>query len=330
VRASDYSTERLKSVIAQQFREAGFNWRAYERIKPRPGVWIRPPLFSTLLMGAQQMQGYLAIPTHLGADELLDIYERFISGFMYSKNYWDADADQWLRRELRMQYPIARSLFTPSNVGRLRAAHHAHLVQFAALVSYNYSVDFEHGPDTFVARLTRNAAQFGVREGKLVSNAAGKWGREVTPARLAGGHDALVHAVRGEAEVFAGTLFEVMRAWLDENAPRLGELGQALGLGLRILRWRSPGVPVEFWKLVSREFSTEALAAACGDARHFNYQRDPFNFLKELFTPHFISLGDFADLFGHPHQRVTTPVSPTLRQKWERAINSLDPGKGMT
>lgn len=328
--SEDYSKKALVSNLADLFREVGFNWRAYERIKPRPAVWVRPPLFTDLCLGAQDMQGYLGVQVRLGIDEMLDVYERFISGYLYTKNYWDVEADQWLRRQLNMLPAVARSLFTPSKVGSLRTAHQANLVQLAAVVAYNYQVDYEHGPDSFVVRALRNAAEFGVRDGRVVSNAALKWGHRMPSVKLGKGHNKLVLAVRGEGEVFPATLFEVMRAWLEENTERLGERGRAMGLGLQILRWRMPTAPAKFWRLVSREFGKEALASACRDARHFDEHHDPIIFLREIFTPHFITPSDFADLFGNPHQRVTTPVPQALRQKWGRAINSLDPGKETT
>lgn len=317
----------LAARVAEHLREAGCNWRTsaparQEMVPPVP--WHRPPLFSDAMLGDEPIQDYLGVRCGLAVDQMLDVYERFIAGYLLTRNYADTDSVEWLRRELKLNWQMAKSLFTPASNAKGWCLN---LAQFAALVAYNHRTGIEHGSQTLVVTAPRSGARFGVQRGQPISN----FDTHLYVGELpkTPGRDRLAYGEMGEPDMSPGTLLDVIKTWLLLNAERVGPaVGEAIYIGLHVLYWRSwsPAAPVELQMLVSYERSAEALAEACKDALRFDEFRDPYNRLKEIFTPHFLTQKDFSELFN-PHQRVTTPVPPGIRQKWERAIKSLLPGE---
>jgi hypothetical protein len=212
-------------------------------------------------------------------------------------------------------------------VGERRLGLHLNLIEFAALVAYNNTVHFEHSPDTFTVFTVKEGLKFGVSGGRLVSNL--RRARREIPCRGLKVMPRLIGYDRREHEPLEeASLFDVLRGWLDRHSERLGEFGKALGLGLQSLWWRVPPgvVPGRLRLLAAYEYSAEALSAACEQARRYDSFDGPIAILKELFHPKFVTMREFAEMFGDPHRRVTTPVPASVRQKWDQAINSLDPG----
>lgn len=324
------SRQALVERLYEHFYDAGFDYRAAKAVKAEPCRWLRPPLYTRLKLAGEPMQPYLAVPVAGTPDALCDVYERFIGGFLYSKQLHDTDSDTWLAGALGLGRYEARCLFARPQFNHERLGLHQHLVQFAALVGYNHPASVEKGNETFVVVSERDGLQFGVRDGRLVSNLRRE--RRQIPVRfLASGTGSLADLTRGGYESNArSTLLDTLWRWTAANRARLGDTADALQLGLTILWWRMPAgaAPGGLRLLLCAEQSRPALQSACGKARQYESFEDPITTLKGLFVPGFVKPKEFAEMFGDPHQRVTTPVPASIRQKWDQAINSLDPGHG--
>lgn len=324
------SKQALVERLYEHFYAAGFDYRAAKATKAQPCRWMRPPLYTRLKLAGEPMQPYLSVPVVGTPDALCDVYERFIGGFLYSKQLNDTDAGTWLHDALGLGRYEARCLFARPQFNYERLGLHQNLVQFAALVGYNHPASVEKGNETFVVTSEREGLQFGVRNGRLVSNLRRE--RRQIPVRfLASGTGNLADLSRGEYESTARAgLLDTLWRWTAANRARLGDLADALQLGLTIVWWRSPPgwAPGGLRLLLCAEQSRTALSAACVTARQYDNFEDPVTTLKGLFVPGFVKPKEFAELFGDPHQRVTTPVPASIRQKWDQAINSLDPGYG--
>ncbi len=333
----------LPRLVAEHLKGVGFDYEASRTVEPRPCSWYRPPLVTDLKLSGAPLGEYLFVKVDRTVDELVDIYERFVAGFIYSRTEAKTEAmrrgerrgtrrrgmpsDRWLADALSIEYYMARTHFVRPVRGAERLGLHQNLVEFAALVAYNHPVHLEHGEDTFVAVSVRDGLSFGVRGGRLVSNLPRE--RRKIPVRgLANPGGRLVDLPRGMPEqTLEPLLYDTLRLWLEENQEKVGETAAALLLALTIMRWRSPyAIPGALRTLVSFERSRKALVQACAEARGFEHFDDPQKTLRELFVPHFITVQEFAEMFGNPYQRVALPLSDRTRQKWAQAINSLDPG----
>lgn len=319
----------LAQVLFEHFTYAGFNYNAAREIEPRSHLWLRPPLFTGLELGSEPLQQHLAVPSPLSADALVDVYERFIAGYLYTQAEGRGErkrlpSGKYLRKELGLPFYRGRMLFADPRPGRKRLDAHLNLVQFAALAAYSHRCHIEHGPDTFVAITVPDARQFGVRAGRLVSNLK-KPRREIPVRFLKNRAGNLVDLPRGEPEAFAGELaYDVLRQWLEQHRNRLGARGEALQLAVTLMRWSRPSLmPEPMRHLFGYERSQDALRAACSQARGYQRFDNPLVTLKELFVPHFVTAADFNDLFG---QKGITPLAGGQRLEWDQAINSLDPG----
>jgi hypothetical protein len=315
------SRKALIERLYAGFAQAGFDYREAERTRTHSCMWTRPPLFTTLELNGEPMQMYLNIPVIFRADEMTDIYDRFIAGFLFSNKFRRAHSDQWLRRKLKIQHYTGRSLFVRPKPHRVRFGLHMNLVQFAALVAYNHRAEIEEGPDTFVVTTPKTGYSFGVRGGRLVTNL--RRHREVICKGLSY-PSGLQHMRRGDLERDAEpTLFDTLKTWSAQNVQRLGQQALALHLGVEILRWRSTpgGVPGQLRLLTSYQHSTDALAKACADARQYESFASPLKALWDLFSP-FIGRRDFENQFGSHAQ---LPLPDGLKSRWDLAINTLDP-----
>jgi hypothetical protein len=321
----------LAQVLFEHFSRAGFDYTAARAIEPRRHSWPRPPLFTRLELGGEPLQRYLAVAAPHSADDLVDVYERFIAGYLYSRAEGRLErkvlpSGKYLRRELSIPFYPGRMLFADPGANRLRLDTHLNLVQFAALAAYNHGCHLEHGPDTFVAITVPDARVFGVRAGRLVSNLR-KPRREIPVRFLSNPEGNLVDLPRPALErSAAASAYDVLRQWLERNSERLGERGEALLLAVSILRWHRPSFPpTALGHLFGYERSGDALRAACESARGYDRFDEPLKQLKEIFTPLFASVSDFHELFGNPSQKLSKPLSANTRLKWDQAINSLDP-----
>jgi hypothetical protein len=336
----------LPYLVYEQMREAGFDFGAARATDTRPCLWVRPPLLTELELGGKRLQPHLSVQLRRSPEDLVDIYERFVGGFIYTRAETkpfesplvatphirgagrprSISSDRWFQRELVVKYHIARSLFVKPAPGALRLGLHMHLVQFAALVAYNHRCHLEHGESTFVAITVQEALQFGVRDGRLVSNLTSVR-REIPVRGLANPQGRLVDLPRGEPELNdEPNLYDTARCWLEANRRRLGKTGQALELAVNILRWHSPrAVPGMLRLLVSFERSRKALTETCAEARGYERFDDPMTTLRTMFVPHFVTSSEFARLFGNPYYQVALPLSERVRQRWDQALNELDP-----
>jgi hypothetical protein len=77
--------------------------------------------------------------------------------------------------------------------------------------------------------------------------------------------------------------------------------------------------------LVSFERSRKALTETCAEARGYERFDDPMTTLRTMFVPHFVTSSEFARLFGNPYYQVALPLSERVRQRWDQALNELDP-----
>lgn len=311
--------------LYEGFRAAGFSYRSARGPEPKPQRWDRPPLFTDLLLAGQPLQEFLGVGTRLAVDELADVYERFIAGYLYSRRFHSQHSDEWLRRSCKLGYYEGHSLFT--RPAALRLGLHRNLMEFAALVAYNAPADIEHGKGTFTVFAVREGLKFGVSGGRLVTNLR-RARRKITVCHPLSRVPRPCDLPRGSrAPLGQATFFDTLREWLERHEARLGTFGAALQLGLQILWWRvMPGtVPGRLRLLAAYEYSADALSAACEEARRYDSFDNPVQALKNLLHPTFMTMREFVEMFGDPHRKLTRPVPASIRQKWDQAINSLDP-----
>jgi len=324
------SPKRLARLLARELESTGY--RATDTVAEAPRLpWDRPRLFTDLDLGGQDLQPYLAIRCALDESGLVDAYERFIAGFLFKRALHKFHPDIWLKESTGIPYLDARMLFPRPGFNQERRDYHLNLVQFAALVAYNHDTHIEHGPATFVVALPGSALQFGVRDGRLVSNLERERrkipvrGLEVPGGRLV---DFSRVAYGDVASRKGSVVYDTLRAWVTERAGALGSRAAGLLFALSIMRWRMPyHVPLVLRLAGATASSAEALHDACRQARDWRYFDEPYRQMKELFVPAFLEWTDFGELFGGPPRRGTTPVSKELGQKWDSAIESLDPGQ---
>jgi hypothetical protein len=316
---------QLTLALAGHLREAGFSWKEAHERAPRRQRRM-PPLFTDLRLGSEPLQVYLSLPVPGPVDALADVYERFITVYLISKAYIAEPPQEWLKRALALPRQLGESHFVEAVFHTHRLSLHLNLMEFAALAAYNHPVDVEHGPTTFAVTSRRTGLRFGVKDGQMISNMRRR--RQTIPVRsLLVKEGRLVDIPRGRPRSWGAPLFDVLHAWVDRQAGRLGGLASALHLGLEILWARTPpgSLPHELRMLGTYERSREALVDACKEARRYEQFDDPVSTLKQLFAPEFIPVSEFIELFGHPDRRVMRPVPEAVRQRWDRAIDALDP-----
>lgn len=314
----------LGRILRYHFGELGFDAAEARLVDPTPVLWSRPPLFTELMLSGRDVQEYLRVTTPLAVDTMADLYERFIAMYLYRRP--KPTSDRWWRRQLGWGGTQTSALFSRPGFNQEGLGRHVNLIEFAAFVAYNFKVYTRHAHNTFEVVDARLGFRFGVEEGRLITNLGVQ--RRGIPVRGLEAWPRLVGIQRGElAEAAEGNLYDVLWRWLQPRRRRLGAMADAMCVCLQALRWSHPRrVPGTLRLVASPETSRAALQDACDRARGYGQFDNPITKLKELFHPHFLTRTEFAGLFGSPYQRVATPLPDKVRQKWDQAIDSLDPG----
>lgn len=233
---------QLAKLLVEQFSLAGFDHKEATDIPLITERWPRPPFVTDLDLGGEPLMPYLIVPT-LKVDELVNVYEQFIAGYLYSRRLHNFHPDRWLRANLKLQHYEAKRFFSrprPSFNEKLLNLH-LNLVQFAGLVLQNVeNCTVIEGHNTFlVTANSRNSrvSQFGVLDGQFVSNL--KCQRRIPVRFLCSPDGKLSHLAQSfgaEASEKPG-LYDQLALWLRSQ---VGPRSEALKIGLLALRWSKP------------------------------------------------------------------------------------------
>jgi hypothetical protein len=320
----------LTLLVRQYLRDLGFNWEAKAALRPDPYRWHRPPLFTALSLSGHPLQPHLAVPVKRDEDELLDTYERFVTGAIYLRSLYDKDIPLWFGRELGLHQNVTRLIFTPTEEGSKRRSYHFNLVQFAALVSYNVPCHISSTDSEFVVTSRLTGYKFGVKDGYAIVNMRRPYERRARDV-FAYGYELvdIVHMDEGVLPMVP-SMFDVVKAFLLQPhiMREVGDEWHALNLALNLLWWRRAGVyPKRLLDLTFKDSGVAALRSAVAEARAFEDYDDPLRALHAIFVPHLLSPGRFRRMFGDCYSvGRAVGVTPASRTKWARALDELDPG----
>lgn len=316
----------LVAVLRELLKGAGFNWQACVSPEPRARAWLRPPLVTELSIGDRELMPHLAIPAKLEVDGLLDVYERFVSGYVRRRVFHDTDPVKWLRRELRMSGDQARSLFTPVTPGKQRLSLHLNLVQLAALVHYNVDSVVERGVDTFKVTTFPDYYVFGVKEGELLTNQK-RQAPKISVNLLYSADGDLQNIARGVAQTREACLMERIYLWAELHRHRLGSDYEGLKMALRVLWWRGSA---HRWDtlgyLTLKEHSNRAWLAALSEAAKYRQFEDPMASMQEIMVPQFMRLQRFRELFANAQQPRLKGFTARMCSKWDEVLYNLEIG----
>jgi hypothetical protein len=306
----------LVSLVRDCLVEAGFCWEATRDVPEFAYDWPRPPLFSDARLAGIELQPHIAVPMDRGTDDLVNVYEEFI-GAAFRKENLRVNASRWFARRLSWNYRVMDMLFTP---GRDRYNLHLNLVQFAALVAYNYPSDIVETDNTFLVTDRDFGFRFGVEAGRLVTNRR----RVDKPCGFLRAKGGLSKIARGASEVpDSPTMYDVTLAWLHRRNREIGVELESLTLALQVLWWRMGGrFPSKLWNLQLRESSVAALRRAVQEARDYMDFSYPYRTLYEIFVPQLMRENDFCRKFGYT---AVHPPTERARKRWDAALDALDP-----
>lgn len=312
-------------MVREYLRGAGFNWSSKPRKPAPPRMWHRPPLVTDLEISGLALQPHLALPVKTSADALVDIYERFIAGYLRKRRFHDTHSVDWLRKEAGITSLQARSLFTDPQEGKLRLGLHHNLIQFAALVHYNVESVLQRGPNTFKVTTLPDYYVFGVRDGELVSNQRRDL-RVIPVAGLTSKEGDLQLAVRGKGERSESCILDVVADWADTQQRVLGADHLGLITALRVLWWRGTRHSFESIRaLMFKSTSAEAWAKALAEASRHRSFEDPLDSLGQIMAPEFMNMRKFRSLFSQSHARGVKPSEAT-HGRWDETLMRLEAG----
>jgi hypothetical protein len=315
-------------MVQDFLKGAGFDWRCVSGPAPSPMYWRRPPLVTDAELSGQPLMPHLAIPVKLRADGFVDIYERFIAGYVRRKTYHDTPSPAWLKKELGLAGQQARLMFTEPEFDQVRLGHHLNLVQFAALVHYNTESLVQRGSNTFKVTTLPDYYVFGVLDGQLVTNQT----RPAKPIAVRFLHDEdgdLQNAARGEAEADEHpSILERVMQWAVSRREWMGAADyQGLIVALRLLWWRSKRHAYESLReLTLRSHSDEAREKAFELARgHRNFEQ-PLESIQQILVPQFMGLKQFRLLFSNPQQQRKRRPTEATHRRWDTVLDKLELG----
>lgn len=320
---------QLSNLVRAHLKRAGFE-PDDARARVKPCVWHRPPLFTEMELAGEPLQRHLVTRIHLDIEDTVDVYERFLGGFLYSSTLREAGSVRWLGRALDLSLYAAKHVFPAPQPGKARLGLHLHAVQLAALVAYNFDATVEQSPDTFAVEV--GDFVFGIQDGQVLSN-LNQRPRARTVKGLRAPQDGNLSSIaRGMARLPTTTSsFDACRRWIASHREELNAAGPdtdiAVDMALEILWWRYAGhFPSRLQELRFNESSDKYLHLACEQAREFEHFARPMIGLYEIFVPQFLSRREFTGHFGNHCQPLAVPLSNRMKAKWEAAIEDLDPG----
>lgn len=320
----------LGDLVHSHLKGAGFS-PDYVVTTPKPGLWKRPPFFTSLRLGDEALQPHAAIRLELDLDDVVDVYERFLGGYVFGKSLRGRAPVKWLGEALDLSTYAARHIFTPIVAGHARLSLQLNAVQLAALVTYNHDTDIDESPDTFAVRV--GGFDFGVEGGLVLTNLRSRLVPAATLRGLPARVQNLSYWARGQGRMPASpSTFDMCRRWMLQNQDALNAISgpdtyTAMDAALEILWWRNSGHwPGRLKELTYAETSDRYLHAACEEARGFETFDRPLRGLAEIFTPQFMTSREFTERFGNVHQPLAFPLSNRVKNKWRAAIEDLDPG----
>lgn len=313
---------KLAELVCSAYREDGLQPLPTGR-KVKPRLWTRPPLYTNLKLRGELLQPYVEVQCDLGLDELLDVYETFIAGFvMKDDDFTDIESDDWLGSSLHLAPSIARMLFAPPFGGVRGHGLHllANIIQFAALVSYNFPHTTLVTEDAFVVRVSDTEYGFGVMNRTFVSN--------------------MYYELRDTQKLpatrmFRGSLWELPRsaarrrhtvtihdrlAYWAESQPE----AEALQLALAILWWRNCSSSGNiFHRMFKPEKSKPPIEDAVHRGRKALDSENPLTALRDVFVPSHMLVSEFIARFASPYRKLKLPLSEEMRAKFERSLDQL-------
>lgn len=306
------SSKSLAELVCSVYRDAGTPpLPTGKKVKPR--LWTRPPLYTHLTLLDEPLQPFLEVMVGRTLDEMVDVYEQFVAGYLVAKEF-DMDSTGWLGRMLGMSARDSRMLFAPAE-GR-RAHLFANLIQFAALVSYNVSSTRSTTADSFVVTTAYLGYRFGVRDGTFISNVNYAEPQKQLDLRVYNGSLwdlPRTAAVKRKREI---TIHDQLSYWALQQ-PQAEELL----LALRILWWRSrTSSTARFEQMFKPEIVTPT-AEAITAARVALDSDNPLDALREVFVH--MPIAEFIRRFASPYRKLKLPLSEEMRQKFEFSLSEL-------
>lgn len=309
------SAKQLAELFCSAYRDAG----TPSLPKGKQWLWTRPPLYTGLKLLGEPLQPYLEVKVGCSIDEMVDVYEQFVAGYLVAKEF-NLDPTGWLGRMLNLSSTDSQMLFAqPAGKEPGHRPHlFANLIQFAALVSYNFSSTKSTTADSFVVTTDYLGYRFGVRDGTFVSNLNYAESQKQLDLRVYNGSLwdlPRSAAARRRREV---TVHDRLAGWAKQQPEK-----EALLLALRILWWRSrASSAAKFTKMLENE--TQApINFAVAVARKALDAHNPLADLRDIFVPMHMPIGEFIRRFASPYQKLKLPLSEEMRHKFEHSLNQL-------
>lgn len=318
---------KLPELLRNVLTDLSFGWDTKGDM-PDPFYWSRPRLITPLSLSGHPLQPHLATKVRLDPDEVVDVYEDFITRALSSRQFRTTEVASWMRARGRLNWRrgTARMVFTPLEFNEVNRQLHLNMVQFAAVVSWNYPCYVESTETKFVVTTQRENYAFGIDNGYPVSNMPRPNRRRAGGLKSPTG--SLLDIAQGSPVLRpVSTTFDTARAFLESNRQKLGQDFEAALTALNILWWRSEGeYPLRLLNMVYRETSVTALRAAVAEARNYEAYDRPLRAISQILVPQFMSVGSFGKLFGSPYKPTKGPPTEWAKRRWDRALDDIDPG----
>jgi len=310
---------KLAELVCSAYREDGLQPLPTGR-KVKPRLWTRPPLYTNLTLLGEPLQPYLEVACDLALEELVDVYEQFVAGYVASDDLRGILSDDWLGEHLNLASPVARMLFAPplGAVVGCRSHKLANILQFAALVSYNFPHTKIITSDAFVVRVEDTGYSFGAMNGAFISNMRYEDTQKLPPVRMFRG--SLWELARSAARRRHSMMIHDRLGYWAETQPE----ANALQLALAILWWRnSNSSATTFQRMFLPKKPKPPVDEAVRRAREVLDSGNPLAELKDVFVPMHMPINEFIKLFASPYQKMKLPLSEEMRRKFEESLDQL-------
>jgi hypothetical protein len=308
---------KLAELICSAYREDGLQpLPAGRKVKPR--LWTRPPLYTNLTLLGEPLQPYLEVSCDLALEELVDVYEEFVAGFVDSDDLCDNDPTQWLAENLNLSPAVGKMLFAKplGSVAGQQVHRLANIIQFAALASYNFPHTKIVTSDAFVVRV--GGMEFGAVNGAFISNMHYEDYQKLPAVRMF--RESLWELPRSAARRRHSVTIHDRLGYWAETQPETN----ALQLALAILWWRnSNGSTTTFQRMFQPKKLKPPVDEAVRRAREILGSSNPLTELRDIFVPMHMPINEFIKLFASPYQKMKLPLSEELRRKFEEALDQL-------
>lgn len=288
-----------------------------------PGV---PVLTQARLLG-EPLQAHLVPRLSLGLEEFVDIYEEYVSGFVFSRAL-GGNPQRWLQKKLKLGPQQARALFfRPPGRGHYKSSqlHRLFLlVAVSALAAVSYDGVWAAESDSLLVQV--GDFQFGVRPRGAPYTHYPNQGVEAPAVKGFSCPLGLHNYGRqpcGKWVDSSETLYAGLLAWSRVFGARLGEDLEGFRIAITFLNWECRREPARLRNAMLEGASEHMISKAVYLASGFDRAPDPYATLQRHLVPVVLTPRMFKERFGH--RPPTTKAYRARAARWQEQLSLLEP-----